>query len=104
MAASARAATPASDSSTIRQAPVADATTGRRGSGRFEEISWNAALGEVAERLSRIAGEHGPEAAALFYHGSGGKYFSTLFKAFGSPNFAQPPTRSAAGRAMKGIG
>ncbi len=63
---------------------------GPRGSGRFEEIPWDEALGEVAAKLRKIAGEHGPEAVALFSHGSGGKYFTTLVRALGSPNFAQP--------------
>ena len=64
--------------------------SGPRGSGRFEEITWDEALGEVATKLKAIAAAHGPEAVALFFHGSAGKYFSTLLRAFGSPNFAQP--------------
>ncbi len=63
---------------------------GPRGSGRFEEISWDDALGEASEALLRIGRTHGPEAVALFFHGSGGKYLGTLLHAFGSPNFAQP--------------
>jgi thiosulfate reductase/polysulfide reductase chain A len=63
---------------------------GPRGSGKFEEISWDQAIGEASDALLRIAREHGPEAVALFFHGSAGKYFTTLLRAFGSPNFAQP--------------
>jgi anaerobic selenocysteine-containing dehydrogenase len=36
--------------------------TGAKGEGRFEQISWDAALDEIAERFTAIAGEHGPEA------------------------------------------
>jgi thiosulfate reductase / polysulfide reductase chain A len=63
---------------------------GPRGSGRFEEITWDEALGEVASRLRAIVAEQGAEAVALFSHGSGGKYFTTLMQALGSPNYAQP--------------
>jgi anaerobic selenocysteine-containing dehydrogenase len=35
---------------------------GRKGEGRFERISWDAALGEIAERLLAIRAEHGGEA------------------------------------------
>jgi thiosulfate reductase/polysulfide reductase chain A len=63
---------------------------GPRGSGKFEEISWDEAYREIATRLAAIAREHGPEAVALFFHGSAGKYLTTLLRAFGSPNFAQP--------------
>jgi len=64
--------------------------TGPRGSGKFEEISWDEANAEIAAKLQEIAGVHGPEAVALFFHGSAGKYFTHLLKAYGSPNFAQP--------------
>ncbi len=35
---------------------------GRKGEGRFERISWDEALDEIAERLSAIRGEYGGEA------------------------------------------
>jgi anaerobic selenocysteine-containing dehydrogenase len=35
---------------------------GRKGEGRFERISWEAALSEIAERLQAIAATHGGEA------------------------------------------
>jgi len=35
---------------------------GPKGEGRFERISWDAALDEIAERFTAIAGEHGSEA------------------------------------------
>lgn len=64
--------------------------TGPRGSGRFEEISWDEANAEIAARLEAIARAHGRESLALFSHGSAGKYFTHLVRAFGSPNHAQP--------------
>jgi len=36
--------------------------TGGKGEGRFERISWDAALDEIAARLKGVAAEHGPEA------------------------------------------
>ncbi len=35
---------------------------GRKGEGRFERISWDEALDEIAERFAAIAAEHGAEA------------------------------------------
>ncbi|WP_425547311.1 molybdopterin-containing oxidoreductase family protein [Actinomadura vinacea] len=35
---------------------------GRKGEGRFERITWDEALDEIAARLGRIVGEHGGEA------------------------------------------
>jgi thiosulfate reductase/polysulfide reductase chain A len=63
---------------------------GERGSQYFREASWDEALQYVADKMKKIAGEHGPESVALFNHGSGGKYFTDLLKAFGSPNIAAP--------------
>lgn len=56
----------------------------------FREASWDEALDYTAKRLKEVAAEHGPECVALFNHGSGGKYFGTLLKAFGSNNIAAP--------------
>ena len=39
---------------------------GQRGEGRYERISWDQALDEIAARLSKIRDEHGPEALAMF--------------------------------------
>src|ERR1051326_1916117 len=36
--------------------------TGAKGQGRFERISWDEALSEIAERLQSVANEFGPEA------------------------------------------
>jgi thiosulfate reductase / polysulfide reductase chain A len=63
---------------------------GGRGGDRFEEVSWAAALDEVAEGFERIRRNHGPEALALFTHGYGGGWFKHLFDAYGSPNVAAP--------------
>ncbi len=64
--------------------------TGKNGKQTFREASWDEALGLVAKKLQEIKEEHGPECTALFTHGSGGKYFGDLLKAFGSANIAAP--------------
>src|SRR5215472_8356526 len=40
--------------------------TGAKGSGKFERISWDRALDEIAERLKGIIAEHGAEAILPF--------------------------------------
>ncbi|MCK4881016.1 MAG: molybdopterin-dependent oxidoreductase, partial [Bacteroidales bacterium] len=52
--------------------------------------SWDEAFDYIAEKMRAIAEEHGPECVALLTHGSGGKYFGNLLKAFGSNNIAAP--------------
>ena len=61
-----------------------------RGGQTFKEVSWDEALDYIAKKLNKIKQEHGPECTALFTHGSGGKYFGRLLKAFGSANIAAP--------------
>ncbi|NOX52831.1 MAG: molybdopterin-dependent oxidoreductase [Planctomycetes bacterium] len=62
----------------------------KRGEQKFEEVSWETALDEVAEKLLRIREKYGPEALALFTHGYGGSWFKHLVKAYGSNNIAAP--------------
>jgi thiosulfate reductase/polysulfide reductase chain A len=62
----------------------------KRGDDVFEEVSWDAALNEVAEKLQGVKARHGAEALALFTHGSGGTWFKQLMKAWGSPNVGAP--------------
>jgi anaerobic selenocysteine-containing dehydrogenase len=48
--------------------------TGKKGAGLFERVSWDEALGEVAARLQKIVGEHGPAAVLPYsYAGTEGK-------------------------------
>ena len=56
----------------------------------FKEVSWDEALGFIAERMETIKNEYGPESMALFNHGSSGKHFSHLLKAYGSSNITAP--------------
>ncbi|MCY1635316.1 molybdopterin-containing oxidoreductase family protein [Marinifilum sp. D737] len=64
--------------------------TEERGKQTFREASWDEAFEYIASKMKQIKKEYGPESTALFTHGSGGKYFGKLLKAFGSNNIAAP--------------
>jgi thiosulfate reductase/polysulfide reductase chain A len=61
-----------------------------RGKQVFREASWDEAFEYVASKMKDISTKYGPESMALFVHGSGAGYFTTLFKGFGSGNIAEP--------------
>ncbi|MBI2376572.1 MAG: molybdopterin-dependent oxidoreductase [Deltaproteobacteria bacterium] len=63
---------------------------GPRGSESFRAVSWDEALGHIADRWGRIREEHGPEAVAMFNHGVGASWFRHLMLAWGSKNIAAP--------------
>jgi anaerobic selenocysteine-containing dehydrogenase len=64
---------------------------GERGAGRWERVSWDDAMGEIAQRLQRVVAQHGPEALAVSTSqwntstdsGSGRRFMNLL----GSPNW-----------------
>lgn len=61
---------------------------GARGEGKWERVSWDQALDEVAARLSRLRDMHGPETLA-FTHGTSRTHHwdcRRFFNLFGSPN------------------
>jgi anaerobic selenocysteine-containing dehydrogenase len=65
---------------------------GTRGGGRWQRISWDEALGEIAERLNTIRRDDGPEAVAL---GTGTgrhhiRWVSRFGHALGTPNWCEP--------------
>ncbi|MBN1339675.1 MAG: molybdopterin-dependent oxidoreductase [Bacteroidales bacterium] len=64
--------------------------TNVRGKQEFREVSWDEALDYIADKLKKIAAEHGPECTALFTHGSGGKFLGQFLKAYGSNNITAP--------------
>lgn len=64
---------------------------GERGSGKWEQVSWDEAMTDIAKRLRTIADEHGPEALAVSTsewntsvdNGAGRRFMNH----FGSPNW-----------------
>lgn len=64
--------------------------TGARGSGDWQEISWDEALDEIADRLLGVRDEHGPESlvgavSSAFF--SRGAMVALLMRSLGSPNW-----------------
>jgi thiosulfate reductase/polysulfide reductase chain A len=56
----------------------------------FRKASWEEALDLIASKMKATAQRYGPEAVAVFNHGSSGKHFGHLLKAFGSNNIVAP--------------
>ena len=65
---------------------------GERGEGKWERVSWNQALSEIASGLLEIRRSHGSE-AVVFAHGTNREYIHMVIRlahAFGSPNVTSP--------------
>lgn len=64
--------------------------TGPRGGGKWERIGWDEALDEMADRLTAVRSEYGPEAIAGAVSGaafSRGAVLALLLRSIGSPNW-----------------
>ena len=65
--------------------------TGERGDGKFARVSWDTAVDEIAERLTKVIDRYGPEAFAVAQSGATGLGDSGLARRFmnhvGSPNW-----------------
>lgn len=62
---------------------------GKRGEGRWERISWDQALDEIADKLARIRDAHGPEAVLTMggsYKGAGDASSWRWSNLWGTPN------------------
>ncbi len=73
-----------------------------RGKQVFKEASWEEALDYIAKKLEFIKKKYGPESVALFSHGSGGKWFKKLLKAYGTNSFAAPSYANCRGPREEG--
>ncbi len=65
---------------------------GERGAGKWQEVSWDIALNEIAERLAKIKSETGPETIAIG-QGTGRHHYLHVVRfanAFGTPNWYEP--------------
>lgn len=76
---------------------------GERGEGRFEPISWDQALDEIAERLRKIRADWGPEALALYVGTRTGivtrnAYAHLFSQMWGTPNIEGTDPFCAAGK------
>jgi thiosulfate reductase / polysulfide reductase chain A len=63
---------------------------GQRGKEQWKPVSWDEALGSVAERMGKIKAEHGTESIALFNHGFGQRFIQHVMKSYGVVNVAGP--------------
>ena len=61
-----------------------------RGEEEWVRVTWDEALGHIAEKMQAIRAEYGPEAMALFSHGIGGNFLKHTLKAYGAVNSAAP--------------
>ncbi|MBL0140689.1 MAG: molybdopterin-dependent oxidoreductase [Betaproteobacteria bacterium] len=64
--------------------------TGERGKEEFKAVTWDEALNHIAEKMKKIAAEHGPESIALWKHGTGARFFEHVMRAYGCVNKAAP--------------
>jgi thiosulfate reductase/polysulfide reductase chain A len=61
-----------------------------RGEESWAAVTWDEALGYIADGMQKIKAQYGPEAMALFSHGIGGNFLKHTLKAYGSANIAAP--------------
>ena len=61
---------------------------GDRGAGKWREASWDEALDYIAEKMTAIKNEHGPESVVLSSRGGPWQgMYKAFIHAFGSPNY-----------------
>lgn len=63
---------------------------GPRGHEQWKAVSWDEALGYVAERMNAIKAAQGPESVALFNHGLGQRFLVHVLRSWGVINRAEP--------------
>ena len=71
---------------------------GKRGEGKWQQIGWEQALDEIAEKLAEIKDNYGPEALAIATSGeqnSADEYRMRFQSLFGTPNLLGPPSCGA---------
>lgn len=69
----------------------------------FREASWEEALTLIADKMSEIKSKYGPESFALIKHGTPGKHFEHLFRAYGSDTIAEPAYAQCRGPRAEGF-
>lgn len=64
--------------------------TQERGKEMWKEVTWDEALGYIADKMQKIKSQYGPESMAMFSHGIGGNFLKHTLKAYGAINLAAP--------------
>lgn len=80
--------------------------TGKKGEGKFERISWNEALSQIAEEIKERSAKYGPESILQYYYaGTMGfiqRYFpSRFFNAIGASKVAHTICSRAGDKALE---
>ncbi len=78
---------------------------GKRGEGRFEAVSWDQALDEIAAKLKETAARHGTESLAIFSGTRAGimtnrGYIHLFSRLFGTPNVEGTEPLCATGKSI----
>jgi thiosulfate reductase / polysulfide reductase chain A len=63
---------------------------GERGKEQWAAVSWDEALGFIADKMKKIKAEQGAESIAMFNHGIGVRFIQHVLKSYGAVNFAGP--------------
>ncbi len=56
----------------------------------FREATWDEALDFIAKKMKYVAEKYSPSCVAMFTHGSGGKFFTTVLNAYGTNSVSAP--------------
>ncbi|MGB5393815.1 MAG: molybdopterin-dependent oxidoreductase [Lutimonas sp.] len=78
--------------------------TKENGVDTFREASWEEALNLIAEKMTAVKEQYGPESFALLKHGSPGSHFEHLFRAYGSDTVGEPAYAQCRGPRETGFG
>ncbi len=72
------------------KAPLIRKKGSKRGEDKWQVVTWDEALGYIADKMNDIKDKYGPESIAAFSHGTGGKFIKHTLKAFGTRNIVAP--------------
>ncbi len=89
------------DGDRLKTPLIRETVNGEQG---FRKATWEEALDLVASKMKGVRDKYGPEAFALFNHGSPGSHFKHLFHAYGSGNEGEPAWAQCRGPREVGFG
>ncbi len=56
----------------------------------FRKATWDEAITVIADKLKNVAQKYSPNCVAMFSHGSGGKFWGNVLKAYGTNSISAP--------------
>jgi thiosulfate reductase/polysulfide reductase chain A len=63
---------------------------GERGKEQWAAVSWDEAIGFIAEKMKAVKSAHGAESIAMFNHGVGARFLLHVLRSYGAINYAGP--------------